>query len=144
MTPATEPSDAALPLCCTLDAEPGAVRACLARLVAAPPLAGLPPGPRATAELALAEVLNNITEHAYANRPGLIRVSLQRSVAGLCCEIVDCGAGMPGGRLPGGRFPDLADLPEGGFGWGLIRALTQDLRYVRTAGENRLTFLIPL
>ena len=55
---------------------------------------------------------------------------------------------MPGGRPPAGRLPDgadcaLVDLPEGGFGWHLIRTLTRDLAYVRSGGCNRLSFLLP-
>jgi serine/threonine-protein kinase RsbW len=36
------------------------------------------------------------------------------------------------------------DLPEGGFGWFLIRELTKDLQYVRHEDQNRLTFSIPI
>ena len=134
---------------CTLSAEPRAVRDGLACLVAAPPVSVLPPLARASVELALAEVLNNITEHAYAGTPGLILVTVLRTGVGLHCEIVDSGLAMPGGTQPEGAIPDLttlplADLPEGGFGWGLIRSLTRDLHYVRADGENRLTFLIPV
>jgi serine/threonine-protein kinase RsbW len=53
---------------------------------------------------------------------------------------------MPGGELPQGCLPEAAppDFPEGGFGWHLIRSLTADLTYARSAGQNRLSFLIPL
>jgi serine/threonine-protein kinase RsbW len=53
---------------------------------------------------------------------------------------------MPNGKLPEGGLPDVGppDFPEGGFGWHLIRSLTADLTYARSAGQNRLSFLIPL
>jgi len=38
----------------------------------------------------------------------------------------------------------IADLPEGGFGWGLIRALSSGLSYRRMSERNRLAFRIPL
>jgi serine/threonine-protein kinase RsbW len=33
---------------------------------------------------------------------------------------------------------DLMDLPEGGFGWFLIKDLAKDVVYARVEGENRL------
>lgn len=64
----------------------------------------------------------------------------------LHCRITDSGAAMPGGRLPPGQFQDLGEtqsLPEGGFGWFLIRTLAQDLDYRRIAGRNLLSFQLP-
>ena len=50
---------------------------------------------------------------------------------------------LPGLRLPEGTAPPAVtpreSLPEGGFGWFLIRALTERLDYARADGENRLT-----
>lgn len=103
---------------------------------------------RDTAQLVLAEALNNIVEHAYAQWPGEIEVTLEVSAHGLTCHIVDRGAPMPGGTLPEGRPPGamgdiaLEDLPEGGFGWHLIRTLSQDLSYRRVGSENLLSFRI--
>ena len=51
---------------------------------------------------------------------------------------------MPNGRAPLGDNPrDYAradELPEGGFGWFLIRELAHDLVYDRENGENFLIF----
>ena len=62
----------------------------------------------------------------------------------LTCELIDRGRGIPGGQLPAGALPDLdtprAQLPEGGYGWFLIQALTRHLNYARIGGENHLTF----
>jgi serine/threonine-protein kinase RsbW len=131
-----------------LAANPVSVREGLMRMLAVPPLAGLPPQDRGTVELVLAEVLNNVAEHAYAGGAGTVAVTLAPVPAGISCLIVDHGAAMPEGSLPEGNLPDvpgaaLADLPEGGFGWHLIRTLTQDLAYVRTGGVNQLGFTIP-
>jgi serine/threonine-protein kinase RsbW len=99
------------------------------------------------AELVLAEVLNNVAEHAYGDAGGKVEVSLQHAADGLRCLIVDEGRAMPGGQLPVGRLPSgldvvLADLPEGGFGWHLIRSLSTNLTYARVEGQNRLSFVL--
>lgn len=102
-----------------------------------------------TLELVLAEVLNNIVEHAYAEAgPGRIELTIARDALGLTCRVEDDGAPMPGGMLPAGRLPSHAvavdDLPEGGFGWFLIRDLTRDLSYARDGGRNLLMFRLPV
>lgn len=129
-------------------ADPASVRATLARLTAAAPLDGVVPGVRETAELVLAEVLNNVVEHAYRGAGGAVDLSLHRVPGGLACLVVDSGAPMPEGRPPAARrsvppSTPPADLPDGGFGWALIRTLTVDLRYSREDGRNRLHFVIP-
>lgn len=98
-----------------------------------------------TTELVLAEVLNNVVEHAYSAVPGMIEVEVQRTPNRLRFHISDTGLPMPGAEPPPGRLPDIAafeDLPEGGFGWFLIRCLAEDLRYSREDGSNRLSFHI--
>lgn len=99
----------------------------------------------ATVELALAEVLNNVVEHACGSRPtGVIEVHLRNDERGLECTVRDDGAPMPDGRLPPGRIDWGATVPEGGFGWYLIRALSRDLRYEREGGRNALRFRLPV
>lgn len=129
-------------------ANPVGIRDTLATLLEAPPLCHLTPDGRGTAELVLAEVLNNVAEHAYAEGPGPVTVTLTPVAGGIHCSVVDEGAAMPGGRLPDGRLrgsPETAleDLPEGGFGWHLIRVLSRDLTYLRSDGCNCLSFLLP-
>jgi serine/threonine-protein kinase RsbW len=100
-------------------------------------------------EIALAEGLNNIVEHAYADRPdGEIEVHVTAIETGLAFEIWDDGAPMPTGRLPLGKAAD-PDLPaheqaEGGYGLLLIRQLARKLRYERLGERNRLSFRIAL
>lgn len=100
---------------------------------------------RDTAQIVLAEALNNIVEHAYAQGPGEIEVTIEVCPVGLTCRIMDAGSPMPGGTLPEGKLAPLTtddDLPEGGFGWHLIRTLSEDLNYSREGGRNLLTFRI--
>lgn len=164
-------------------ADPGEVRRALAQILAAPPVARLAAEDRGTVELVLAEVLNNIVEHAYAGGTGPVEVDLAARAGGLACRIGDAGRAMPQDRPPAGDLPALppgphpapplarsdgvtagiaatasgdapraapdatprgdGDLPEGGFGWHLIRSLTRDLDYARVKGRNRLSFVIP-
>lgn len=102
-----------------------------------------------TLELVLAEVMNNIVEHSYGRAGrGCITLSILREVRGLSCLVCDEGTPLPPVCLEPPRLPNidcvLADLPEGGFGWYLIRDLTLDLAYRREEGHNLLAFRLPL
>ena len=134
-------------------ADPAKVRQALGGLIAAPPVRILGDADRGTVELVLAEVLNKIVEHADAGGTGPVEVDLWTTDHGLAFRVADSGRPMPDGTLPEGQLPDLpqtndglsvlADLPEGGFGWHLIRSMTQDMTYARQGGRNRLSFVIP-
>lgn len=111
---------------------------------------GLPQEALIRWELVLAEVMNNIVEHAYGGS-GQGSIELQTSTHGhaIWCRLRDQGGAMPGEELPRARRYDLdsmalADLPEGGFGWGLIHDLTRALSYRRAGAENHLEFRIDL
>lgn len=98
-------------------------------------------------ELVLAEVMNNIVEHAYEGiSDGTIDLVLKPKTNGLHCTLIDKGHQMPDGHIPIGELTphdcDICDLPEGGFGWFLIRDLARDLEYVRQGNKNVLTFRI--
>ncbi len=131
----------------TIQADPVSVRGALKRLLSSPPLSDLAGTDRGLAEVVLAEVLNNVAEHAYGGTGGRVEVRLMKEHGLLRCLVVDEGRPMPGGQMPTGRLPggpDLAldDLPEGGFGWHLIRSLSMDLTYARVDGKNRLSFAL--
>jgi len=102
-----------------------------------------------TAQIILGEVLNNVVEHAYNSVEGQpIELSVWLRDDGLWCEVRDQGAPMPNGVPPAGVMPIVdadnpADLPEGGFGWALVRELTEHIQYDRQDGTNHLRFLIP-
>ncbi|MGR3634509.1 MAG: ATP-binding protein [Shimia sp.] len=102
-----------------------------------------------TLEVVLAEVLNNIVEHALANHSdGTITLSANYGVNQWNIRVRDNGAPMPDNQIPAGDQPDVdtdfLDLPEGGFGWMMVRTLARDIAYTRTAQNwNELTFTIP-
>lgn len=125
-----------------LASDPQAVRDGLRQLLTTTPLCTLSDDLRGTAEIVLAEVLNNIVEHAYAQSAGQIDLTLDYEHPTLSFEVVDSGLAMPSGKLPGGELTaiDDADLPEGGFGWFLIRSLTRGLVYHRRMERNTLAF----
>jgi serine/threonine-protein kinase RsbW len=120
----------------------GDVREALATLMSGPVLASAPQADRGTAEIVLAEAMNNIVEHAYVGTSGEITLTLWHSAGEVACRITDRGASMPDERLPAGELATPADLPEGGFGWYLIRSLSRDLRYARYGTLNELTFVL--
>lgn len=129
----------------TFAGNPDAVRQALLELAADPRLCSISQDLRSSAEIVLAEVLNNIAEHAYADRAGSITLQLERRADGLFCIVRDTGAPMPGFGPPTGDQPPLGaieDLPEGGFGWFLIRNLTEGLAYRHADGVNCLSFAL--
>ena len=100
-------------------------------------------------ELALAEAVNNVTEHAYRGRTdGMITVSCRLEDERLIVNISDHGDPMPEGELPEAVEHDLEtarhELPEGGFGWGIIYALASAVRYDRRAQRNTLSIIFDL
>lgn len=100
-------------------------------------------------EIVLAEALNNVVEHAYSGREGGI-IEVDARIVGdrLRLTIQDEGVAMPDGCPPEARRHDLTvstdNLPEGGFGWSIIRDLTQDLHYENDGVRNRVSFAIDL
>jgi len=102
-----------------------------------------------TVEIVLAEALNNIVEHAYQGaETGEIGLHVRLLRARLVCTLSDRGAALPALHPPQGTLPEIGvcpeTLPEGGFGWFLIRSLTRDIDYAREAGSNRLTLWFEL
>lgn len=148
------------------------VRVALARVATELERHGVAPDRIGGAELVLAEVLNNIVEHAFldmqgrgpADEPGdgrgggsdsgpggvsegRIEIAVAAVDGRMRCDVRDNGCAMPGGKIPLGSpmTPGLklSDLPEGGFGWFLIRSLVEELDYRRDGRENILSFSIP-
>lgn len=127
-------------------ADPCSVRAALLQVLAALGPGALNADDRGVLALVLAEVLNNIVEHAYAEATGMIELQISTAPGSLQCQVSDQGAPMPGGAPPQGKSAELAvpleDLPEGGFGWFMIRSLAHDLRYRRDGASNLLSFCL--
>lgn len=97
---------------------------------------------RAT-EIALTEALNNIVEHGFAQKnPQDIHVDIETNNQGIKVNITDYGAPYPDGQIPNTQAPILPvkrqDLPEGGFGWMLIREVTSAIHYARKNDKNCL------
>ncbi|SEV89818.1 serine/threonine-protein kinase RsbW [Aliiroseovarius sediminilitoris] len=104
---------------------------------------------RGVIEIVLAEVLNNVVEHAYDHhKDGVIELQVRRMQDSLSFTVLDDGVPLPKGNLPEHTRNKLdgpvEELPEGGFGWSLIQDLTRDLHYVRSDVRNRLDFTIVL
>jgi serine/threonine-protein kinase RsbW len=103
---------------------------------------------RSAVEIVLAEILNNVAEHAYAGRaPGHARIVLLVRDGAVDGRVSDDGLPMPGLSLPDPSGIDddteLANLPEGGYGWFLIRTLAEFVDYRRARERNILSFRIP-
>lgn len=100
-----------------------------------------------TVEVVLAEALNNIVEHAFADTgEGQVVLEMHEGGERLRFDLRDTGNPLPGLTLPAVRLPTqdvpVEDLPEGGFGWYLIHSLTTSLDYAREGRENHLSFEI--
>ncbi len=121
------------------------VRAALESLCDALIAMGIDECTRENAQIVLGEALNNVVEHAYAEKQGdPVELCLQTEPTALHFRILDHGHPMPGLEPPDGEAHDLDvplnDLPEGGFGWFLIRTMTDELKYTREEGQNLLEF----
>lgn len=119
-------------------ADPVSVRAALERFEAGVVLAPLGADHRDCVLLVLAEVLNNVAEHAYAGAVGPVAVTLRLRGGAVVARVVDKGGVAPALGMGGGSDP-LA-LPEGGFGTGLIRTLASGICQESRMGCNVLQF----
>lgn len=115
-------------------ADPAAVRALLIALEQGPALAHLSVDERDCTLLVLAEVLNNVVEHGYGGSPGWIGLVPGLHRNGRDWRIVDRSAQPLPFACLGATMPD--GPAEGGFGWPLIRALTERLALRRRRGFN--------
>jgi len=123
-----------------------ATRAVLAELVHELMDAGIGDEDISNVELILAEVLNNVAEHAYVEASGPVDLRIEVQIAGIACRVADQGRPLPSGVVPDPALPMIAPpdhLPEGGFGWHIIRALTDDIGYARDGDWNCLTMRLP-
>lgn len=94
-------------------------------------------------QIVLAEVLNNIAEHAFSGaQPEVARLTLSTTGPWLDAVAEDAGRPLPNLTPPDPDLPatDVAcdDLPEGGFGWFLVQQLSDKVSYERIDEMNRL------
>ncbi|PTN03337.1 serine/threonine-protein kinase RsbW [Rhodovulum imhoffii] len=122
------------------------VRRALVRIVAELRRTGVNEAHYGTVEIVLAEAMNNVVEHAYSDRTGgEIRLLVAHGPEGTLLQLRDRGAPLDWvGEQPYGRPPHPETLPEGGFGWPLIRLLSENCHYQRRNGENCLSITISL
>lgn len=120
------------------DADPVTVRDALMRLQGGAVLGPLDADQRDCVLLVLAEVLNNVAEHAYDGAAGPVAVSLRLRGGSVVARVVDQGRLAP--PMDAASDPDPDTLPEGGFGLGLIRALASGIDQRRRMGCNVLRF----
>lgn len=104
---------------------------------------------KSSVEILLAESVNNIIEHAYQfEKSYRIELTYVHNNHALEFRLTDQGRSMPFGELPKpGQptdFTTLAELPEGGFGWGLIRDLADEISYDRRDNKNYLSLTVNL
>jgi serine/threonine-protein kinase RsbW len=98
--------------------------------------------------LVLAEALNNVVQHAYGDDNGgdiAIRATLRAET--LSMQIVDNGRPFDGPPVEvalQAHAKELAALQDGGYGWHLIRNLTEDIHFSHSGGKNRLTLVVAI
>lgn len=105
---------------------------------------GLPVHHAGNVEIALAEAVNNVVEHAYQGRgAGDVEIRGRLAADLLVIHIFDSGLPLPSGKIPPPCPANLTGprqaLPEGGFGWSLIHELASAIRYARGDNCNRLS-----
>ncbi len=99
--------------------------------------------------LAVVEHVTNLVRHAYQGQPdGRIYGLFTRAADRLTLETLDAGRPFDPARLPTERphYTHWMDLPEGGYGLPLIRAVMDEFTYERrAAGHNfwRLSRRLP-
>jgi serine/threonine-protein kinase RsbW len=96
-------------------------------------------------ELAAVEAANNVVEHAYdADCAGPVRIVVRFEEDAVDVEVADLGRGVPPEQLANAALPEIGseldDLPEGGFGLALLRALTDEVATGVRDGWNILRF----
>lgn len=127
-----------------IPADPMAVRGALTRIIGVLRLRGTSDEGLVRAEIALAEILNNIVEHGYAGDEGPIAIRMRCGADRASFVVSDRGGVMPGGKLPEGTLPESGPPPEGGYGWFLVRAMAEHLDYRRSARTNLTRFEVVL
>lgn len=82
-------------------------------------------------KLAVTEACGNVVRHAYPDGPGSVRVEFEVTPAAICISVLDQGLGMPE-RAQDEQVEN--DLPEGGMGLAIIRAIADGFSVAPAAG----------
>lgn len=98
--------------------------------------------------LVLAEALNNVIEHAYGTeKSGDIQIKSTLRAQTMSVQIIDMGKpfdGPPDEVVLNAEKYELSEMPDGGFGWFLIKSLTEDIHFSHDGGKNKLTLVVAL
>lgn len=91
-------------------------------------------------ELILVEAINNVIEHAYQNVAGNdIELEFDKENDEVLMRITDEGNAVPESvQQSNGAMPDENELPEGGWGLGLIFALADRVEFKTRVDSNTL------
>jgi serine/threonine-protein kinase RsbW len=93
-------------------------------------------------QIVLAEALNNVIEHGFSREnSGNVGVCIDIRDDIIVVEISDNGIKFTPPVVTQTPLQDTSDiehLPEGGFGWFLIREITTSFTFRRIANKNRL------
>ncbi len=99
-------------------------------------------------EIAIVEAVSNVISHAYEGEPGhAVHVRFAASSDWLQIEVTDAGRSLDPVRMRAARLPaanDVCDLPERGYGLGIIHRVMHKVRYETLEGRNVLTLLAPV
>lgn len=85
---------------------------------------------------AFSEAFNNVVQHAYSAKVGMVEIDVEIATRGLQIAIADRGSGFAIAEVD---EPDLESLPEGGLGLMIIRSFMSSVDYERRGDRNVLT-----
>ena len=96
----------------------------------------------ADVQIVLAEALNNVIEHGFEHEnTGELKIKMEVSEPRVVVHVSDNGLAFtpPGNsQTPLAMDDNLDALPEGGFGWFLIKEVTTSFEFHRHADRNQL------
>jgi len=105
-------------------------------------VSGVRPETITNVQIVLAEALNNIVEHGFKHQKnGHVGINIDLSEAAIVVRLTDDGVAFTPPEVeqsPLRDKNDLDNLPEGGFGWFLIRKITSYYEFHRLNGKNYL------
>lgn len=127
----------------TCNGELWAIREALLEVETFLKLHGIHTGDIEDIQLVLAEAMTNIARHAYPVGTDQIWLSLRLNASRIECDLLDRGVAFDPSKL-GQTPPEPALCNEGGYGWFIIRSLSEGLNYTRKNGCNNLSFSVPI